>query len=53
MDRPKSDLKPTHRITLMRRFFAEPERCKGSEIELDERESQHLALVHPQVGRFH
>ena len=21
MDRPKSDLRPTHRITLMRRFF--------------------------------
>jgi 16S rRNA (uracil1498-N3)-methyltransferase len=29
----------------MRRFFAEPERCQGSEIELDERESQHLAQV--------
>jgi 16S rRNA (uracil1498-N3)-methyltransferase len=29
----------------MRRFFAEPERCKGSEIELDEKESQHLAQV--------
>jgi 16S rRNA (uracil1498-N3)-methyltransferase len=30
---------------MMRRFFAEPERCKGSHIELDERESQHLAQV--------
>lgn len=29
----------------MRRFFAEPGRCQGSEIELDERESQHLAQV--------
>lgn len=29
----------------MRRFFAEPDRCQGAEIELDERESQHLAQV--------
>jgi 16S rRNA (uracil1498-N3)-methyltransferase len=29
----------------MRRFFAEPERCEGSLIELDEYESQHLAQV--------
>src|SRR5215212_3976819 len=29
----------------MRRFFAEPERCQGSHIELDERESQHLGQV--------
>jgi 16S rRNA (uracil1498-N3)-methyltransferase len=29
----------------MRRFFAEPERCKGSHIELDEAESRHLSQV--------
>jgi 16S rRNA (uracil1498-N3)-methyltransferase len=29
----------------MRRFFAEPERCRGSQIELDENESKHLAQV--------
>jgi 16S rRNA (uracil1498-N3)-methyltransferase len=29
----------------MRRFFAEPDRCQGSHVELDERESQHLAQV--------
>jgi 16S rRNA (uracil1498-N3)-methyltransferase len=29
----------------MRRFFADPERCKGSEIELDEPESRHLSQV--------
>lgn len=34
-----------------RRFFAEPERCKGSTIELDEAESRHLAQVlRAQVG---
>src|SRR5437868_7705689 len=35
----------------MRRFFAEPERCKGSHIELDEAESRHLSQVlRAQVG---
>ncbi|HUS35797.1 MAG TPA: 16S rRNA (uracil(1498)-N(3))-methyltransferase [Verrucomicrobiae bacterium] len=35
----------------MRRFFAEPERCKGSHIELAEDESRHLAQVlRAQVG---
>lgn len=35
----------------MRRFFAEPERCKGSLIELDEAESRHLSQVlRAQVG---
>src|SRR6478752_4950377 len=29
----------------MRRFFAEPEHCKGSHIELDEAESRHLSQV--------
>jgi 16S rRNA (uracil1498-N3)-methyltransferase len=29
----------------MRRFFAEPERCKGQQIELDESESRHLSQV--------
>jgi 16S rRNA (uracil1498-N3)-methyltransferase len=29
----------------MRRFFAEPDRCQGSEIELDEAESRHLSQV--------
>src|SRR3954471_13598778 len=29
----------------MRRFFAEPERCKSSQIELDEAESRHLSQV--------
>jgi 16S rRNA (uracil1498-N3)-methyltransferase len=29
----------------MRRFFAEPGRCKGSHIELDEAESRHLSQV--------
>lgn len=29
----------------MRRFFAEPERCQGSRIELDEEESHHAARV--------
>src|SRR5258707_6918920 len=29
----------------MRRFFAEPERCKGAHIELDESESRHLTKV--------
>jgi 16S rRNA (uracil1498-N3)-methyltransferase len=35
----------------MRRFFAEPERCRGSQIELDESESRHLGQVlRAQVG---
>lgn len=35
----------------MRRFFAEPERCAGSQIELDESESRHLSQVlRAQVG---
>jgi 16S rRNA (uracil1498-N3)-methyltransferase len=35
----------------MRRFFAEPARCQGSQIELDESESRHLAQVlRAQVG---
>ena len=35
----------------MRRFFAEPEHCKGSQIELDEGESRHLSQVlRAQVG---
>jgi 16S rRNA (uracil1498-N3)-methyltransferase len=29
----------------MRRFFAEPDRCRSSQIELDENESKHLAQV--------
>jgi 16S rRNA (uracil1498-N3)-methyltransferase len=29
----------------MRRFFAEPQQCEGSQIRLDEHESQHLAQV--------
>jgi 16S rRNA (uracil1498-N3)-methyltransferase len=29
----------------MRRFFADPERCRGSRIELDEEESHHAARV--------
>ena len=29
----------------MRRLFAEPARCKGSQIELDESESRHAAQV--------
>ena len=34
-----------------RRFFAEPDRCKGSHIELDEAESRHLSQVlRAQVG---